>query len=135
MPRIARVALRFPSCASVMDRGCRRHRRRRSTSAGRPGAARCLSLAEEVAGADLVPDGAVAVEGLGGTATDLDAVLDDPGTRERVLAAVRRVEREPSLLGAGPHLLVAGRVPDDLPAPGVVPAGTTVTSAAAPARR
>ena len=68
-------------------------------------------LAEEVAEAGLVPDGPVAVEGLGGTATGLDALLDDPGTCERVLAAVRRVEREPSLLGASPHLLVAGRVP------------------------
>jgi SAM-dependent methyltransferase len=67
-------------------------------------------LVEEVAEAGLVPDGPVAVEGLGGTATDLDAMLDDPGTRERVLAAVRRVEREPSLLGASPHLLVCGRL-------------------------
>ena len=29
--------------------------------------------------------------------------------RERVLEAVRRVEREPALLGASAHLLVAGR--------------------------
>lgn len=72
-------------------------------------------LVEEVVEAGLVPDGPVAVEGLGGTATDLDAMLDDPGTRERVLAAVRRVEREPSLLGASPHLLVAGRVPGGRP--------------------
>ena len=66
-------------------------------------------LVQEVADAGLDPDGPVAVEGLGGTATDLDAMLDDPGTRDRVLAAVRRVEREPSLLGASPHLLVCGR--------------------------
>lgn len=68
-------------------------------------------LVQEVAEAGLVPDGPVAVEGLGGTATDLDAMLDDPGTRERVLTAIRRVEREPSLLGASPHLLVCGRLP------------------------
>ena len=67
-------------------------------------------LVQEVADAGLVPDGPVAVEGLGGTATDLDALLDDAGTRERVLAAIRRVEREPSLLGASPHLLVCGRL-------------------------
>lgn len=65
-------------------------------------------LLAEVAEAGFAADGPVAVEGLGGTATDLDAMLDDPGTRERVLAAVRRVEREPSLLGASPHLLVRG---------------------------
>lgn len=68
-------------------------------------------LAEEVREAGLEPDGPVAVEGLGGPATDLDAMLDDPATRERVLAALRRVEREPSLLGASPHLLVCGRLP------------------------
>jgi len=68
-------------------------------------------LVAEVAAAGLAPDGPVAVEGLGGTATDLDAMLDDPGTRERVLTAIRRVEREPSLLGASPHLLVCGRLP------------------------
>ena len=67
-------------------------------------------LVEEVAEAGFVADGPIAVEGLGGTAPDLDAMLDDPGTRERVLAAIRRVEREPSLLGASPHLLVCGRL-------------------------
>ncbi len=71
--------------------------------------ARPEELVSEVADAGLVPDGPVAVESLGGTATDLDAMLDDPGTRERVLTAIRRVEREPSLLGASPHLLVCGR--------------------------
>ncbi len=40
---------------------------------------------------------------------DVDALLDDPATRARVLTAVRRTEREPSLLGASSHLLVAGR--------------------------
>lgn len=63
-----------------------------------------------MAEAGLVADGPVAVEGPGGTATDLDAMLDNPGTRDRVLAAIRRVEREPSLLGASPHLLVCGRL-------------------------
>ena len=87
-------------------------------------------LAEEVAEAGLVPDGPVAVEGVGGTATDLDAMLDDPATRERVLEAVRRLEREPSLLGASPHLLVAGRVPDSRPPPGAVRDATSADAAA-----
>lgn len=68
-------------------------------------------LVEEVASAGLVPDGPVAVEGLGWLASDVDALLDDDDLRERVLAAVRRVEREPALLGASAHFLVAGRSP------------------------
>ena len=66
-------------------------------------------LVEEVRIAGLVPDGPVAVEGLAGYAADVDALLDDPATRARVLAALRRTEREPSLPGASSHLRVAGR--------------------------
>lgn len=68
-------------------------------------------LVAEVAAAGLLPDGPVAVEGLGWFAPDLNALLDDPGLRERVLQAIRRVEREPALIGASAHLLVAGRHP------------------------
>lgn len=66
-------------------------------------------LAEEVASAGLVPDGPVAVEGLGWLAPDVDAMLEDAPTRGRVLEAIRRVEREPALLGASAHFLVAGQ--------------------------
>lgn len=34
---------------------------------------------------------------------------DDPARRERLLAAVRAIEREPSVLGLGPHLMVVAR--------------------------
>jgi SAM-dependent methyltransferase len=37
--------------------------------------------------------------------------LDDPAWREQVLAALRRIEDEPELLGASPHLLAVGQVP------------------------
>lgn len=67
-------------------------------------------LLDEVRAAGLDPDGPVAVEGVAATASDLDAVLDDPALRARALDAVRRTEREPSLLGASSHLLIAGRV-------------------------
>ena len=41
---------------------------------------------------------------------DVEQRLADPARRERVLAAIRRVETEPSLLGASSHLLaVASR--------------------------
>jgi hypothetical protein len=51
----------------------------------------------------------VAVEGAVGAAAEarsLDAWIDDPAKREILLRAIRRVEDEPSLLGASPHLLV-----------------------------
>jgi hypothetical protein len=35
---------------------------------------------------------------------------DDPDWREQVLAALRRIEDEPELLGASPHLLAIGQV-------------------------
>jgi SAM-dependent methyltransferase len=72
-------------------------------------AQRPLVSAGEVAGAGLVPYGPVAVEGLGWLAPDVDALLDEPLLRDRVLDAIRRTEREPALLGASAHLLVAGR--------------------------
>lgn len=65
-------------------------------------------LAAEVRAAGFTVDGPVAVEGVGGLSTHPDGLLDDPATRARVLDALRRVEREPSLLGVSPHLLVAG---------------------------
>lgn len=71
-------------------------------------------LAREVALAGLVPDGPVAVEGLGWLAPDVDALLDDINLRGRVLEAIRRVEREPALLGASAHFLVAGRSPSHI---------------------
>ena len=41
---------------------------------------------------------------------DFDAHWDDPGRRERLLDVVRRVEADPSLLGASAHLLaIAGK--------------------------
>lgn len=69
-------------------------------------------LVDEFAAAGLAPDGPVAVEGLGWFARDIDALLDDPPARDRLLTAIRRVEREPALLGASSHLLVAGRRTD-----------------------
>jgi ubiquinone/menaquinone biosynthesis C-methylase UbiE len=55
------------------------------------------------AGFDLI--GVLAVEGPGEHVRDLDAWLDDPDKRETLLRAVRRVEAEPTMIGASPHLL------------------------------
>ncbi|HEX6677075.1 MAG TPA: class I SAM-dependent methyltransferase [Actinomycetes bacterium] len=62
-------------------------------------------LAEEVGEAGLRLDAVLAVEGPGGVLPDLAGRLTDPARRRRLLAAIRRVEAEPSLLGASFHLL------------------------------
>ena len=67
-------------------------------------------LAQEVAEAGLRLRTVVAVEGPAWMLADIQARLADPARRERVLAAIRRVETAPSLLGASSHLLaVASR--------------------------
>jgi SAM-dependent methyltransferase len=52
---------------------------------------------------------AYAVEGMATWITDVGPWLADPVRRERLLAAVRRVESVPALLAASPHILVVGR--------------------------
>lgn len=50
-----------------------------------------------------------AIEGPGWLARDFDRVWNTPLQRERLLAAVRKVEHEPSLLGASSHIMAIGR--------------------------
>jgi len=50
-----------------------------------------------------------AIEGISWAAPDLTDRLADPSQRETVLEIIRRTEREPSLLGASPHLMAFGR--------------------------
>jgi ubiquinone/menaquinone biosynthesis C-methylase UbiE len=51
----------------------------------------------------------VAVEGPGWLARDFDRLWSDPVQRERLLAAVQKVEREPSVIGASAHVMAIGR--------------------------
>jgi len=51
----------------------------------------------------------VAIEGPGWLAADFDRLWNDPVQRERLLGVVRKVEREPSVLGASPHIMAVGR--------------------------
>ncbi len=51
----------------------------------------------------------VAIEGPGWLAREFDRMWNDPLQRERMLAAVRKVEREPSVLGASAHIMAIGR--------------------------
>lgn len=62
-------------------------------------------LGREVTEAGLRLQAVLAVEGPAWMLPDVQERLADPARRERVLAAIRRVETEPSLLGASPHLL------------------------------
>lgn len=51
----------------------------------------------------------LAIEGPGWLARDFDRLWNDSQQRERLLAAVRKVEREPSVLGASAHVMAIGR--------------------------
>jgi SAM-dependent methyltransferase len=66
-------------------------------------------LALEVAEAGLRLQALVAVEGPAWMLPDIERRLADPDRREVVLRAIRRIETEPSLLGASAHLLAVAR--------------------------
>jgi SAM-dependent methyltransferase len=68
-------------------------------------------LAEEVRAAGFALDALVAVEGVGAFLGDAAGWLDDPVLRARLMRAISRVEAEPSLLGASPHLLAIANAP------------------------
>lgn len=63
---------------------------------------------QEVLDAGFAEVEVLAVEGIGWTVPKLDEVLDSPGARDRLLDILRRLEAEPSLLGASPHILAVG---------------------------
>jgi ubiquinone/menaquinone biosynthesis C-methylase UbiE len=65
-------------------------------------------LEHEVAGAGFDVHALLAVEGPAGAHSEfgeLDAWLDDPAKREILMRTIARVEAEPSLLGASPHVM------------------------------
>lgn len=51
----------------------------------------------------------VAIEGPGWLARDFENLWKDPAQREHLLECVRKVEREPSILGASAHIMCVGR--------------------------
>jgi hypothetical protein len=51
----------------------------------------------------------VAIEGLGWLARDFERLWNDPVQRERLLATIRKVEREPSILGVSSHIMAIGQ--------------------------
>lgn len=66
-------------------------------------------LSRELLGAGFRVVEIVAIEGPGWLARDFDRLWNDPIQRERLLDAVRKVEREPSILGATSHIMAIGR--------------------------
>jgi hypothetical protein len=68
-------------------------------------------LRGEVKEAGFAVEALVGIEGPAWAVPDLDACLEVPRRRETLLAAIGRVEAEPSLIGASAHLLVVGRRP------------------------
>ena len=66
-------------------------------------------LRDEVIEAGFEVEALVGIEGPAWVLPDLDSWLEDPPRRSRLMDAIRRVEREPSLLGASAHILAIGR--------------------------
>lgn len=70
-------------------------------------------LSAEVRAAGFNLAGLFAVEGPGAFVPEFQRRWKDPRNREQLLDLLRRVEREPALLGASPHLLAVGQKPRD----------------------
>jgi SAM-dependent methyltransferase len=110
MDGLLRGSLDDPAFAAIAERDLRDGQHRNPT--GRPEWFTTAyfhlpeELPTEVAEAGLRLDAVVAVEGPAWMLPDIERRLADPARRERVLRAIRRVETEPSLLGASAHLLV-----------------------------
>ena len=65
-------------------------------------------LRDEVIEVGFRVEALVGIEGPGWVLPDLDSWLEDPPRRSKLLDAIRRVETEPSLLGATAHIFVVG---------------------------
>lgn len=68
-------------------------------------------LEGEMRDAGLIDVEVLAVEGIGWAASDLDERMADEDRQRKLLALLEQLEREPSILGASPHLLGVGLIP------------------------
>jgi ubiquinone/menaquinone biosynthesis C-methylase UbiE len=66
-------------------------------------------LARELMAAGFRLESVAAIEGPGWLAHDFDDLWTDQAQRTRLLECIRKVEREPSILGASPHIMAVGR--------------------------
>ena len=101
-----------PRFAPILDRGLEDGQHRNSTGNPlyfidaffhRPG-----ELSREVQAAGFQILEVLPVEGPGWLARDFDRLWADPLQRDRLLTAVRKMEREPSVLGASSHIMAIG---------------------------
>lgn len=67
-------------------------------------------LESELSEAGLTDVEVLAVEGIGWAAQDLDERMADADSQRKLLELLEQLEREPSILGASPHLLGVGYV-------------------------
>ncbi len=66
-------------------------------------------LRDEATEAGFKVEALLGIEGPAWVLPELDSWLEDPLRRSKLLGAIRRVEAEPSLLGASAHILVVAR--------------------------
>lgn len=110
---LLRGFLKDPGFEEIVERDVREGQHRNPT--GRPEwfttayFHRPEELRGEVIEAGFKVEALVGIEGPAWVLPDLDSWLEDPPRRSRLVEAIRRVEAEPSLLGASAHILVVGR--------------------------
>jgi ubiquinone/menaquinone biosynthesis C-methylase UbiE len=66
-------------------------------------------LSREVIAAGFRVEEVAAIEGPGWLARDFDDLWTDQALRARLLESIRKVDHEPSILGASPHVMAVGR--------------------------
>ena len=104
-----------PEFEAIVERDVREGQHRNPTERPEWFTTAYFHLPEELRGevkeAGFVVEALVGIEGPAWAVPDLDAWLEDSRQRAKLLAAIGRVEAEPSLVGASAHLLVVGRRP------------------------
>jgi ubiquinone/menaquinone biosynthesis C-methylase UbiE len=112
---LLRGFLEDPSFEKIVERDVREGQHRNPT--GRPEWFTTAyfhlpeELRDEVIESGFLVEMLLGIEGPGWVLAELDSWLEDPTRLSRLLEAIRRVETEPSLLGASAHILVVGRRP------------------------
>ena len=110
---LLRGYLKDPSFGEIVERDVREGQHRNPSGTPEWFTTAYFHLPEEVrdevieAGFEI--EALVGIEGPAWVLPDLDTWLEDPAGRSKLLEAIRRVEAEPSLLGASAHILVVGR--------------------------
>jgi hypothetical protein len=110
---LLRGFLEDPRFEEIVERDVREGQHRNSTGRSEWFTTAYVHLPEEVPDevieAGFEVEAFVGIEGPAWVLPDLDSWLEDPPRRSKLQDAIRRVETEPSLLGATAHILVVGR--------------------------